>query len=312
LESPLTPPKARWTAREDSSEIFGSVVGHVPRSCLITIPVPANWASPGKTVLVDGTMPGGVANAGQVIRQGNSVLRPSNPNSISIHAFLSALRATGFNGASLPIEIQDDGRERLVFVEGDVPIPPYPQWAQSSDALASIALLLFEFHTASALVTPQLSTWSGELADPAGGSIVCHNDVCMENVVFRDGIAIGLLDFDFAAPGRPLYDLAQFARMCVPIDDDMSAALLGWQITDHPARMRVVTEVYGLDRDARGEFLECLDHTMNRGEDFVRRRVEAGDPDFIRLLNDMGGIERYERRRRWWENRRSDFVAALV
>jgi hypothetical protein len=261
---------------------------------------------------VDGTLPGGVANAGEVIRQGNSVLRPSNPNSISIHAFLSALRATGFNGASLPIEIQDDGRERLVFVEGDVPIPPYPQWAQSNDALASIAFLLFEFHKASALVTPQPSTWSGELADPAGGSIVCHNDVCMENVVFRDGIAIGLLDFDFAAPGRPLYDLAQFARMCVPIDDDMSAALLGWQITDHPARMRVVTEVYGLDRSARGELLECLDQTMNRGEDFVRRRVEVGDPNFIRMLNDMGGIERYERRRRWWENRRSDFVAALV
>jgi thiamine kinase-like enzyme len=144
------------------------------------------------------------------------------------------------------------------------------------------------------------------------GSIVCHNDVCMENVVFRDGIAVGLLDFDFAAPGRPLYDLAQFARMCVPIDDDMSAALMGWQITDHPARMRVVTEVYGLDRDARGEFLECVDHTMNRGEDFVRRRVEAGETNFIRMLSEMGGIERYERRRRWWKNRRSDFVAALV
>jgi hypothetical protein len=261
---------------------------------------------------MDGTLPGGVANAGQVIRQGNSVLRPSNPHSVSIHAFLTALRAnTGFNGASLPIEIQDDGRERLVFVEGDVPIPPYPLWAQSSDALASIALLLFEFHTASALVAPHLLTWSDELADPSGGSIVCHNDVCMENVVFRDGVAVGLLDFDFAAPGRPLYDLAQFARMCVPIDDDMSAALLGWQITDHPDRLRVVTEVYELDKDARGEFLECLDRTMNRGQDFVRRRVEAGDPNFIRMLKDMGGIERYERRRRWWESRRGDFVEAL-
>ncbi len=90
----------------------------------------------------------------------------------------------------------------------------------------------------SGLVSSHLSTWSNELADPSGGSIVCHNDVCMENVVFRDGAAVGLLDFDFAAPGRPLYDLAQFARMCVPIDDDISAALLGWQITDHPARLR--------------------------------------------------------------------------
>ena len=30
-----------------------------------------------------------------------------------------------------------------------------------------------------------------------GGPIVCHNDVCLENVVFRDGEAVGLLDFDF-------------------------------------------------------------------------------------------------------------------
>jgi Ser/Thr protein kinase RdoA (MazF antagonist) len=31
--------------------------------------------------------------------------------------------------------------------------------------------------------------------------------------VFHEGTAVGLLDFDFAAPGRPVYDLAAFARM---------------------------------------------------------------------------------------------------
>ena len=62
---------------------------------------------------------------------------------------------------------------------------------------------------------------------PEADPFVCHNDICLENVVFRDGRAVGLLDFDFSALGRPVYDLAQFARMCVPIDDDESAALLG-------------------------------------------------------------------------------------
>jgi len=103
-------------------------------------------------------------------------------------------------------------------------------------------------------------------------------------MVLRDGIAVGLLDFDFAAPGSPLYDLAQFARMCVPIGDDVSAGLMGRKITDHLARLRVVTQVYGLDKDARGQFLECLDSTMNRGQDFVQRRVEVGDLNFIRIL----------------------------
>ncbi len=46
---------------------------------------------------------------------------------------------------------------------------------------------------------------------------MCHNDVEPSNVVFRDGIAVALLDFEFAALGRPVYDVAQLARLCVPI-----------------------------------------------------------------------------------------------
>jgi hypothetical protein len=212
----------------------------------------------------------------------------------------------------MPVEIQTDGQERLDFIEGDVPIPPYPEWAQADDALASIAALMLRFHVASATITAHLSIWNDELADPSGGPIVCHNDVCMENVVFRDGVAVGLLDFDFAAPGRPIYDLAQFARMCVPIDDDMSAERLGWNITDTPARLRLVADTYGLDARARDDLIDCLDRSMNRGEDFVRRRVAAGDPNFIRMLEAMGGIERYERRKCWWESKRMEFVTALM
>jgi thiamine kinase-like enzyme len=222
------------------------------------------------------------------------------------------LKGTGFEGASMPIEILSDGRERLRFIDGDVPIPPYPAWAQSNEALVSIANLLLAFHRASSLVSAHLPTWSDELADPAGGTVVCHNDVCMENVVFRDGVAVGLLDFDFASPGRPLYDLAQFARMCVPIDDELSAGRLGWNISDNPARLRLVTDAYRVAAKARQQFIEILDHTMNRGEDFVRRRVAAGDENFIIMLKEMGGIERYERRRHWWESRRTEFVTALT
>ena len=69
---------------------------------------------------------GGVANAGAVVRVGPHVLRPSNPNSASIHRFLSALRNAGFDGASEPVGIDADGRERLVFIDGDVALPPYP------------------------------------------------------------------------------------------------------------------------------------------------------------------------------------------
>jgi hypothetical protein len=210
------------------------------------------------------------------------------------------------------VEIQTDGRERLVFIEGDVPIPPFPKWAQSEEALASIARLMRLFHEASSLLPAGDGPWSGELADLDGGTMICHNDVCLENVVFRDGRAVALLDFDFAAPGRPIFDLAAFARMCVPIDDDLSASRLGFDLLDRPDRLRLVADTYGLDADGRNELLHHLDRPMQGGGGFVQRRVDAGDPNFIRMLEEMGGMERYDRRLRWWQDARDSFVGALA
>ena len=87
----------------------------------------------------------------------------------------------------------------------------------------SIARLLRRMHDVSTTVPFELdATWSSEIADPLGGEVFCHNDVCLENVVFRDEVAVGLLDFDFAASGRREFDLASFARMCVPIDESIA------------------------------------------------------------------------------------------
>ena len=85
----------------------------------------------------------------RVVRQGDFVLRPSNPNSEAVHAFLRGLRSVGFEGASLPVEIQANGRERLLFIEGDVAVPPFPAWAQTDQALSSMAALMRSFHEAS-------------------------------------------------------------------------------------------------------------------------------------------------------------------
>lgn len=224
---------------------------------------------------------------------------------------MRSLRDAGFEGAPLPAGMARDGRERFVFIEGEVPLPPYPQWARSDEALVSMAVLMRRFHQASALTGSSAAAWSSELADPAGGSVICHNDVCLENVVFRAGAAVALVDFDFAAPGRPLYDLAQFARLCVPIDDEMSAARLGWGPADKPARLRLVADAYGLDATARRQLVEIVADSIARGGQFVRRRVEAGDPNFIRMWEANGGIERFDRRRRWWAARRQGFDTAL-
>ncbi|WP_432879600.1 phosphotransferase [Kribbella sp. CA-245084] len=255
---------------------------------------------------------GGIANAGQVVRAGPHVLRPSSPHSGSIHVFLRAVKDFGFEGAPTPVGIDEDGRERLVFIEGDVPVAPYPDWSQSDTALASIARLLRGLHDAAREFDPQGLTWNDGLADPAGGTLVCHNDVELSNVVFRDGIAVALLDFEFAAPGRPVYDLAQLARLCVPIEDDFDQERIGWLPADRPPRLRLIADAYGLDRDGRAELLTAINDALARIEAAARRSMDEGGPNTVATMNRRGGIEKFDRRRRWWTTHHDQFAAALL
>jgi hypothetical protein len=221
------------------------------------------------------------------------------------------VRDAGFEGASFPVGIDEDGRERLVFIDGDVPLVPYPDWSQTDTALASTAKLLRGLHDAARGFDPRGFTWDHALADPAGGSLVCHNDLELSNIVFRDGVAVGFLDFEFAAPGRAVYDLAHLARLCVPIDDDFDQARLGWRPADRPARLRLVADAYGLGRDGRAELLTAVDDAVDRIETWVRLRVDAGDPNVIAMWDRGGGSARFDRRRRWWLDHQDQFGAAL-
>jgi aminoglycoside phosphotransferase (APT) family kinase protein len=141
---------------------------------------------------------------------------------------------------------------------------------------------------------------------------VCHNDVELSNVVFRDGFAVALLDFEFAAPGRPVYDVAQLARLCVPIEDDFDQAQLGWRPADRSARLRLVADAYGLDRNGRAEMLTVMDDAIDRIEGATRRSVDGGEPNAVATLKRTGGMEKYERRRRWWTDRHDEFAVALL
>lgn len=142
--------------------------------------------------------------------------------------------------------------------------------------------------------------------------MICHNDVCPENVVFRNQVAVGLLDFDLAAPGRRVFDLAQFARMGVPMDTDADAARLGRTLPFDPfRRLRVVADAYGLPPDRR-EFLDALAGTIERGGEFVQRRLDEGNEDFVRMMAASGGMAKFDRRRAWFAARRDRFAAALA
>lgn len=261
---------------------------------------------------------GGIANAGSVVRDGDHVLRPSNAHTPTIHALLRFLRQEGFEGASNPIGVDNDGRERLEHIDGDVAVPPYPAWAESDMALATAAALLRRFHDVSArFVPPPDATWSDEMADPhAAGAdpselVIGHNDVCLENLVYRDRVAVGLLDFDFAAPGRRVHDLATFARMNVPIDTDDDARLLGRVGPFEPARrLRIVADAYGLMPD-RTPFLDALAVGVQRGGEFLQRRLDEGNEAFRAMVAATGGMAKFDRRRAWFSANRHHLAAAL-
>ncbi|MEV1010777.1 phosphotransferase [Streptomyces sp. NPDC049881] len=257
---------------------------------------------------------GGMANAGAVVRHGDEVERPAPPHAAALHRHLRALAAAGFGGAPEPVALDTAaGRERLAFVPGDVPLPPFPAWAMTEDALARVGGLLRRLHDASAALPPDPSVaWPADLADPRGGTLLCHNDVCPENVVFRDGRPAALIDFDLAAPGRPLWDLAMAARYWAPVLDPESAEAAGRGGLDPVRRLRVLADGYGLAREGREELVEAVGEAIAVGRAFVAGRVAGGDPVYRASFAAYGGWRRWERIGEWYARTRGTFVRALL
>ncbi len=257
---------------------------------------------------MDEPLAGGMGNQGQVVRVGGAVRRPRGPHADAIAALLGHLERAGFPA---PVRTAVEGDTELFrWIEGAVPVPPYPAWALTDEALASVGRLLRRYHDAVAsFVPPAGATWSRELCDPRGGPIVCHGDVCPENVVFQGTEAVALLDFDFAAPGHAAWDLASTARLWVPlrppIDGDERDGL------DRLARLRVLTDAYALAAEDRGPLVDAIVEGRRVGTAFVTARVQAGQPAFIEMFEQQGGAEGQAMRIAWLDERRAAFLAAL-
>jgi hypothetical protein len=74
----------------------------------------------------------------------------------------------------------------------------------------------------------------------------------------------------------------------------------------------LVADTYGLRSEERTDIVRALDHSIAHGGEFVQRRVEAGDPNFTAMWAEIGGMQRFDRRRAWWQASRSHFSAAMA
>lgn len=230
-----------------------------------------------------------------------------------MHRFLAEVRTAGFAGVPAPRRISEEGWEELEFVQGDVPIPPFPWWSLGDPALASVGALLRQYHAVAATVPiDRTVAWPTDLADPDGGDLLCHDDVCPENVVFRDGAAVALIDFDFAAPGRRLWDLAMTARYWVPMLDPTTAAATGRDHLDPVRRLRVLLDAYGSTAADRERFMAVLVQATAVCRAFVAARVEAGVPAFVDAFTATGGWARWDRLEAWLAAGADRFTEALL
>lgn len=241
------------------------------------------------------------------------MLRPAPPNASTLHRLLDHVVSKGFP-APEPVDFGQDEREALRFIAGEVSVPPYREpWVRSDSTLIEVGRFLRSYHEAVEGFAPTADAeWSVELADPSGGTLICHNDVCIENVVFDGGRTVGLLDFDFAAPGRPLWDLVMTARYWVPLLDPISADATGRGHLDVLARVRILADAYGLEEVDRQSFASVLLEIEEVALNFVLGRIERGEAAFIRMWDDLGGETRHLRKMAWLEGQLPRIESALV
>jgi hypothetical protein len=251
---------------------------------------------------------GGTTNRGQVVRVGDTVRRPQRLTSPATHALLEHLADVGFAGAPRFLGVDRQGREILSYVPGTAITPPYPAEALTDEALVSVAGLVRGYHDAVRTFDPAPYRWPSSPPAPFAGELISHNDVNLDNVVFRDGRAVALIDFDLASPGSRVWDVACAARLWAPlrperyIDDPRRGRAI--------ARFRLFVDSYGLGPDERQRLVAAVLHNHLWCYDIVGTAAANGHAGFSEYWFD-GARERAERTRQWYLDTAEELAAAL-
>lgn len=195
-----------------------------------------------------------------VVRVGQTVRRVSRSHAVSSAVFdlLRHIEREGFAGAPRALGFDDQGREVLTYMEGEVaaqrrPGHPgggdLPEYVWRDDVLVQLGALLRAYHDAAATFPWAGREWLLETRQPV--ETICHNEVYPWNTVFRAGVPVAFIDWDTAAPGPRVWDLGLIACVWVPFWPDAlcEAAGLPTGVAEKARRFRLLTGAYGLEPD---------------------------------------------------------------
>jgi len=253
----------------------------------------------------DGPLSGGTANRGLVVRVGDTVRRPLAPCWPGTHALLRHLAAAGFDGAPQVLSIAPDV-ETLTYIDGQAAVTPLEPSMLTDAALVSIAELLRRYHQAVAGFDPAGYRWPRPVPASFRTGLVSHNDVHPANLVFRDGRAVALIDFDLAGPGSVGWDFAAAARYWAPLLDERDVPD-AWQGRSFE-RLRLFLDASGLSAAERGTVAAAVVPNHDWTYAIVREAAAAGHAGFADHWRMVA--RQAARARRWCVRHRRDIAAA--
>ena len=235
-------------------------------------------------------------NTSVVVRAGDTVRRHTGHWTPAVHALLAHLKSVGFGDAPTVLGSDDQGREVLHHVEGEVgllaPGQPLPPWFRTIDACMAIGDWLRRFHDAQRGFTPDPALpWRMVPGRPlTAGEVVVHHDAAPYNTIRRPDGGLTVIDWDFCAPGDPVEDLAFSAWQWIPLWADKGAVADGHRgamtVLEAARKLAALADGYDASSDQRSRLVDVCVHQMTKHADDVEA-MAVTDPAFARLV-DLG------------------------
>src|SRR5262245_25362954 len=220
---------------------------------------------------------GGAISRG-IVRDGSAVFRPAGAWTAAVHDHLRGVRAAGVVVPE-PIGVDDD-HEVLTYIEGTPLWSPGERTYLDLDAVSDMGRLLRSYHDiASTLGADERGSWNRlPIEAPSPHHIICHNDFAPWNVL-RTPTGLAIIDWDLAAPGSALWDLAYAAWAVVPFwnDDDVAARGLD-PIRDRAERLAALLDAYRADAEQRARLIPTVRVRLDAAIDQSERWAAEGRP----------------------------------